>query len=103
MDPEIYHLPDPLWSPGKTGVRWQPLPGTPAGPDPSGLTGAEGANRRIILDLLKAIETGGRSAVSVEVARAALEMILAVYASQLSGGRVTFPLKERRHPLGSPG
>jgi hypothetical protein len=28
-------------------------------------------------------------------------MLLAVYASQLAGGRVSFPLKEREHPLGA--
>ena len=38
---------------------------------------------------------------SIYEARAALEMIMAVYAAHLSGGRVSFPLKERRHPLGS--
>jgi hypothetical protein len=28
-----------------------------------------------------------------------LEMVMSVYASHLSGARVTLPLKERKHPL----
>ncbi len=103
QDPAIYHLPDPLWSPGKTGARWQPLPGAPTNADPSGLKGTDAANRRIVLDLIRAIETGGESAVSGLEGRATLEMILAVYASHLAGARASFPLKERRHPLGSLG
>ena len=34
-------------------------------------------------------------------ARATLEMIMSVYAAHLSGGRATFPLKDRKHPLGT--
>jgi predicted dehydrogenase len=103
MDPEIYHLPDPLWSPGKSGRRWQPLPGVPSHLDPSGLAGQAAANKRIVEDLIRAIETGGQSAVSGYEGRAALEMVMAVYASHLRGGRVHFPLQERRHPLGTLG
>ena len=42
-----------------------------------------------------------RSPVDLYEARATLEMILAVYAAHLAGGRVAFPLKDRKHPLGS--
>jgi predicted dehydrogenase len=100
MDPEIYHLPDSLWAPGKSGRRWQPLPGAPSHLDPSGLAGQKAANKRIVEDLIRAVETGGQLVVSGYEGRAALEMVMAVYASHLRGGRVTFPLQERRHPLG---
>jgi predicted dehydrogenase len=103
MDPEIWYLPDPLWSPGKSGARWQPLPGAPSGPDPSGLSGQDAANHRIVVDLLEAIESKREPVASGQVGRATLEMILAVYASHLQGRRVTFPLADRRHPLGGPG
>ena len=76
------------------------LPGCPANDDPSGLTGPEAANKRIVEDLIRAIETGKPSVVSGHEARATLEMIMAVYASHLQGGRATFPLKNRQHPLG---
>ena len=99
QDPQIYLLLDKLWSPGKTGSRWQPLPGAPSNADPSGLQGAEAANRRIVLDLIRAIETGGESLVSGYEGRKALEMIFAVYASHLAGARAALPLKDRRHPL----
>ena len=101
QDPAIYYLSDPLWSPGKTRVQWKPLPNAPGNDDPSGLRGQEAANNRIVEDLIRAIETGGEPVASIYEARAALEMIMAVYAAHLSGGRVSFPLAERRHPLGS--
>jgi predicted dehydrogenase len=101
-DPEVFYLPDPLWSPGKSGARWQPLPGVPSNSDPeTGLASFAAQNRRIVLDLIRAIETGGQSIVSGYEGRAALEMILSVYASHLRGGRVELPLKDRSHPLGS--
>ncbi len=99
--PEIYYVPDPTWSPGKSGARWKPLPGAPSDRDPSGLEGSAAANKRLVEDLLRAIETGGQSVASIYEGLANLEMILAVYASHLKGGRVAFPLKDRRHPLGS--
>ncbi len=100
QDPQILHLPDPSWSPGKSGARWQPLPDAPSNADPSGLTGQAASNKRIVEDLIRAAETGQPSVVGGQEGRGALEMILAVYASHLSGGRATFPLKDRRHPLG---
>jgi predicted dehydrogenase len=103
QDPQIYFLPDKLWSPGKTGSRWQPLPGAPSNEDPTGLSGAQAANRRIVLDLIRAIETGGESVAGAHEGRATLEMIFAVYASHLAGARAALPLKDRRHPLAPAG
>jgi predicted dehydrogenase len=101
QDPKIYHLADPLWSPGRTGSRWQPLEGAPDNRDPSGLSGTAAANKRIVEDLLRSIETGKQPVASIYEGRAALEMILAVYASHLAGARAPLPLRDRRHPLGS--
>lgn len=97
----VTYLPDPLWTPAKSGAQWQPLPGAPSNDDPSGLSGAAAANKRIVEDLIRAVETGGQCLASGYDCRAALEMIHAVYAAHLSGARVTFPLKDRKHPLGS--
>jgi len=100
MDPQVFVLSDPLWSPGKTGIQWQPLPGAPSNADPSGLKDQAAGNKRIVEGLLKAIETGTPSPESGQEGRGVLEMIMAVYAAHLGGGRVAFPLKDRRHPLG---
>jgi len=96
FDPTIVHLADPLWSAGKSGAAWKPLPGLPV-VEP---WKAEDAARRIAEDLMRSVETGATSAVDGNEAIRTLEMVLAVYPSHLSGGRVTFPLKDRRHPLG---
>ena len=100
-DPKVYYLPDPLWSPGRSGARWEPLPGAPAGRDPAGLEGAEADNKRTVESLIRWIETGEESPVSGEEGLKTLEMIFAVYAAHLAKGRVSFPLEDRRHPLGS--
>lgn len=133
QEPEIYWLPDPVWSPGRSKVAWRPLEVAPAppgtstpgtstpgtstpgtsrddsssadpsglrGPAPSGLRREEAANWRAVAGLIRWIETGEESRVSIREGRAALEMILAVYASHLRGARVALPLAERRHPLG---
>ena len=95
-DPKIYHFPDPEWTPGKPGVDWQ-LVAAPKDVK----TGAEANVNLLIADLFRAIETDTQSVASFYEARGVLEMLLAVYASQLRGGRVSFPLKEREHPLGA--
>jgi hypothetical protein len=52
-------------------------------------------------ELIRIVDAKARSPVDIYEARATLEMIMAVYASHFSGGRATFPLKDRKHPLGS--
>jgi len=94
-DPQIYYFPDPEWTPRKPGVDWQ-LVAAPKDVK----TGAAENVKLLIADLLRAIETDMQSVASFYEARGVLEMLLAVYASQLSGGRVSFPPKEREHPLG---
>jgi predicted dehydrogenase len=95
-DPRIYHFPDPEWTPHKPGVDWQLI----AAPKEV-KTGAGENVRLLIADLFRAIETDTQSVASFYEARAVLEMLLAIYASQLKGGRIPFPLKERKHPLGA--
>jgi predicted dehydrogenase len=95
-DPKIYHFPDPEWTPDKPGVDWQ-LVAAPKDVK----TGAAENVKLLIADLLRAIEQDTQTVASFYEARGVLEMLLAVYASQLAGGRVSFPLKEREHPLGA--
>ena len=61
----------------------------------------EACNAFIVDEWLRVINAGGRSPVDIVEARATLEMILAVYAAHLSGGRLPLPLKDRKHHLGS--
>jgi len=95
-DPQIYHFPDPEWTPGKPGVDWQ-LVAAPKDVK----TGSDANIHLLIADLLRAIETDTQTVASFVEARGVLEMLLAVYASQLQGRRVSFPLQEREHPLGA--
>ena len=56
-------------------------------------------NELAIRDLIDAIENDRKPISAAEDAVAALEMILGTYESQLSGGRVAFPIANREHPL----
>jgi len=56
-------------------------------------------NRLAILSLVDSIEKGTQPCSSAFDARAALEMIVGAYASQIAGGRVELPLSDRTHPL----
>jgi hypothetical protein len=56
-------------------------------------------NRLAILDLIDAIEHNRQPLSSGVDAVKALEMVLGAYASQISGGRVAFPMADRTHPL----
>jgi predicted dehydrogenase len=99
-NPEVFHFAHPEWTPGKMKsgmmLQWQALM------PPKEVEAGFAANvKRLIADLLRAIETDGQARASLYEARGILEMLLACYASQLQGGRVSFPLKDRKHPLGA--
>jgi predicted dehydrogenase len=95
-DPKLYHFPDPEWTPGKMGVDWQLI----AAPKDV-KTGSEPNVRLLIAHLFRAIETNTETVANFHEARGVLQMLLAIYASQLQGARIHFPLKDRRHPLGT--
>jgi predicted dehydrogenase len=72
----------------------------PGKPEPLSDTGMDPANKRIVADLIHAVETDSQPKASVYDARASLEMLLACHASQVHGGPVAFPLVDRdTHPL----
>jgi predicted dehydrogenase len=56
-------------------------------------------NQLIVADLLHAIETDTQPKCSARDGRWTIEMIMAAYESQRLNAPVSFPLKERRHPL----
>ena len=62
-------------------------------------TGTGAANRRLALDLLKAIDEKRDPECSGANAAKAVEMVMAVYEAHLSSRRVELPLSNREHPL----
>ena len=73
----------------------QPLPEDA----PEGAAAMHPANQVLVRDLLAAVEQGRQPHSSGHDARAALEMILAVYVSHIAADRVALPLQQREHPL----
>lgn len=85
---EAFHYPHGVWTPEQD---WLPLELEPI---PLG-----DGNRRAILDLIEAAESDREPVSSGADAVMALEMILGVYESQITGARVRFPIRNREHPL----
>jgi predicted dehydrogenase len=98
--PSVKYLPDPAWSPGQSGAKWEGVTSAGLG-KPEPLTDDKGhsANRVCVLELLAAIRDNRQPNGSIYDARAATEMIVAVFESQRVGGPVKFPLETRKNPL----
>ncbi|WP_435010735.1 Gfo/Idh/MocA family protein [Tundrisphaera lichenicola] len=98
--PEAHLLADPSWS-GASGTAWVQITSDGVGkPESIAKNDLIDGNRKIVDDLIHAVEADTQPRASVYDGRAAIEMILACYASQARGGPVTFPLGDRdRHPL----
>lgn len=98
--PAVNFLPDPTWSPGRTGKTWVPVssagPGQPESLRDGGLLGG---NILACVDLLTAIEDDRQPECSMYEARHTVEMIAAVFESQRVGGPVPMPLVNRDNPL----
>lgn len=95
-----YLLADPAWSPGRTSSSWQPISSNGVGkPETIVSSGHAGSNMDAAVDLISAIENDREPISNVYDARAATEMIVAVYESHRVGGPVAFPLENRRNPL----
>ncbi|MBY0228779.1 MAG: Gfo/Idh/MocA family oxidoreductase [Gemmataceae bacterium] len=95
--PAVRWCDDPTWT-GRG--KWVEV--TSAGPGkPETLKGggAGPGNVWIVKDLIEAIEKDRQPLGSMYDGRAALEMVLAVYASHRTGASAALPLKERKHPL----
>lgn len=57
------------------------------------------SNRYAVWDLMRAVEEDRQPVSNMYNARLALEMIYGIYASQVAGRVVRFPLADREHPL----
>jgi len=98
--PAVNFLPDPAWSPGRTGKNWMPVSSAgPGKPEPLKDGGLLGGNILACLDLLSAIEDDRQPECSMYEGRNTVEMIAAVFESQRVGGPVPMPLMNRENPL----
>ena len=69
-------------------------------PDAAGMASDQhAANQLLVSDLVASIGTAREPISSGRNARAALEMVMAAFASHVAAARVTLPLAERSHPL----
>ncbi len=84
---------------GTKREAWVALPGDPGHGLVDGPAVRAAANRRLVDDLLAAIEQNREPASSGRTAMRAIEMAHAVFAAGLAGRRVAMPLVDRRHPL----
>lgn len=94
---DLFHLPVPAFYPADLQEEplWHRIE-TPEELDPR--LGKESITP-ILQELITSIETGNEHPCSGEAGRLNLEMVMAIYASHLSGQRIAIPLAERVHPL----
>jgi predicted dehydrogenase len=92
-----FNVPDSEWRRAESPPAACTVPG--AAPAPPEANEFFESNRTFVADLLSAVEEDRRTMSDGREATAALEMIVAVYASHLAGARLALPLADRAHPL----
>jgi predicted dehydrogenase len=99
--PPAFLLQDPSWSGASGESEWREITSAGVGkPETLAENSLGAANRVIVSDLVRSVETDTQPRASVYDGRAAIEMILACYAAHARGGLIDLPLIERsRHPL----
>lgn len=98
--PAVNFLPDPAWSPGRSGKAWIPVSSAGLGkPELMKEGGLNGGNILACRDLIAAIEEDRQPECNMHEARHTIEMISAVFESQRTGGPVALPLVNRDNPL----
>ncbi|MEX2120103.1 MAG: Gfo/Idh/MocA family oxidoreductase [Pirellulales bacterium] len=98
--PSVKYLPDPSWSPGRSGAAWQDVSSAGIGvTEPLADGGAQAGNLLAVKDLISAIEENRQPMGNIYEARGATEMIVAIFESQRAGKPVALPLENRQNPL----
>lgn len=98
--PSVKYLVDGGWSPARSGAAWQDVSSAGVGqPEPLKDGSAHAGNLAAVKELIAAVEGNREPRGGMYDARAAVEMIVAVFESQRLGRPVTFPLENRRNPL----
>ncbi|QDU80604.1 putative oxidoreductase YcjS [Polystyrenella longa] len=82
------------WSPHFSKAQWEPIKA-----EEKGHSGHGGGNHLAVLDLIRAINEDSQPICNMYDARAATEMIAAVFESHRQETRVEFPLENRENPL----
>jgi hypothetical protein len=98
--PSVKYLDESSWSAGQSGAKWENV--SSAGlskPERLARDKDPNGNRPCVLELLAAIRENRQPNGSIYDARAATEMIVAVFESQRQGGPVPLPLANRANPL----
>lgn len=96
----LYVLRSAGWLPDRK-VQWEQIPAQPDLAN-QGIVirdGGQMANALMVADLVRAIEGDTKPCCNEEDGRWTIEMVHSVYRAQKSGGRVSFPLRPRTHPL----
>jgi predicted dehydrogenase len=92
----------PLWRTDKE-IPWQPI--GPGGIEPTAPADIDRAaeraswGRHAVIDLLDAIANDREPETGMEAGRTVVEMTAAVFASAITGQRITWPLAQRSNPL----
>jgi predicted dehydrogenase len=94
--PVIKWLDESIWFAGVRNKAWQDIPDMPTYEVPNRDTDTYVPN---VNDLLAAIEEDRIPACSLQDGAKAQEMIQAVFAAHVAGGRIAMPLAQREHPL----
>jgi predicted dehydrogenase len=98
--PRAKILLDASWSPGQTGTAWADVSSKGVGePEPLEDLGIHGGNVLIARDLIRSMEEDRQPLGSIYEARAATEMIAAVFESHRQGRPVKLPLENRGNAL----
>ncbi|MDB5388066.1 MAG: oxidoreductase domain protein [Planctomycetaceae bacterium] len=98
--PSVKFLPDPSWSPARSGIAWVNVSSNGAEkPESLKDTGLHGGNISAVKHLIQCIETDAKPLCGVYEGRAIVEMIMSIFESHRLQAPVSLPLKERGHPL----
>ena len=98
--PAVDDLPDPDWSPGRSGKNWIPVSSVgPGQSEPLKDGGLHGGNLLACADLIAAIEQDRQPECNIYEGRMTIEMIAAVFESHRQGKPVPIPLETRQNPL----
>lgn len=98
--PRVAFLGVPGWVPTADDPQWEEVSSAGLGkPEPLKDGGLHAGNVAAVKDLIAAVEEDRQPESSVYDARAAVEMIVAVFESQRTGQREPLPLRNRKNPL----
>jgi predicted dehydrogenase len=98
--PPVHLLRDPMWSPGRSGQRWEPVSSLGVGKEePASDTGLHSGNLVACRDLMEAIEQDRQPEANMYEGRMSVQMIAAVFESHRQNQPVPLPLTTRQNPL----